>query len=298
MISALYYDPDTFAECSFLAFDDDRLIILCDPEGNEVWRYDGDENCQYDNFPKAIFTSTNEIIVGCGDYDPDFDPPFEHQEGFYIPTVSKLNMDGEELWSVPIGEHGISASVFSVVETEEGDFVAVGTRFSLVGGQWEGFVAKISSEGAILWNHNYRYEPDRPSRLHDVAILSDGRIACSGLAEISVGNNARESWVMVLDQDGCLEEDCGTAVNENPESPFSIYPNPATNQLNLSWSTTIHGKALVRMTTLAGKIVLEEETTTSQQHTIDTSALAEGFYLLTVQMNNQWYVEKVVVRGE
>jgi hypothetical protein len=295
LVAARYFDEDTFAECSVLAYDNDRLIILCDPEGNEIWRYDGDENCQYDNIPKAIFTSTNEIIVACGDYDPDFEPPFENAQGFYLPTLSKLSMEGEELWRIPIGEYGISASVFSVVETEEGDFIAVGTRFSLVGGQWEGFVAKVTTDGEILWNHNYRYAPDRPSFINDVALLSDGRIACSGLAEISVGINARESWVMVLDQDGCLEADCGLSVNEYAQEAFNIYPNPVQNTLNLSWSNGLQAQALITLQTLDGKTVVEEETFISNQHQLDTSDLPNGYYILSVSTQDGVQTERVVV---
>jgi hypothetical protein len=295
LVSALYFDEATFAECSVLAYDDDRLIILCDPEGNEIWRYDGDENCQYDNYPKAIFTSTNEIIVACGDYDPDFEPPFEHDQGFYVPTLSKLSMEGEELWRVPFGEYGIAATVKSVVETEEGDFVAVGTRFSLVGGQLEGFVAKITTDGEIVWNHNYRYAPDRPSVLNDVVLLSDGRIACCGQAEISVPNNAAESWVMVLDQDGCLEADCGTSVDELEANAFNIYPNPVQNTLNLSWSNGLQAQALITLQTLDGKTVVEEETFISNQHQLDTSDLPNGYYILSVSTQDGVQTERVVV---
>jgi hypothetical protein len=295
LVSARYYEEDTFWECSVLDYDSDRLIILCDPEGNEIWRYDGDENCQYDNIPKAIFTSTNEIIVACGDYDPDFEPPFEHDQGFYVPTLSKLSMEGEELWRVPFGEYGIAATVKSVVETEEGDFVAVGTRFSLVGGQLEGFVAKVTAEGELVWNHNYRYAPDRPSVLNDVVLLSDGRIACSGLAEISVPNNARESWVMVLDQDGCLEADCGTSVNELEANAFNIFPNPVQNTLNLSWSNGLQAQALITLQTLDGKTVVEEEAFISNQHQLDTSDLPNGYYILSVSTQYGVQTERVVV---
>jgi len=295
LVSALYFDEDTFAECSVLEYDYDRLIILCDPEGNEIWRYDGDENCQYDNIPKAIFTSTNEIIVACGDYDPDFEPPFEHDQGFYVPTLSKLNMEGEELWRIPIGEYGISASVFSVVETVEGDFIAVGTRFSLVGGQWIGFVAKVTTDGEIVWNHNYRYAPDRPSFITDVALLSDGRIACSGHAETSVQINPAESWVMVLDQDGCLEADCGLSVDEHAANAFTLYPNPAHASFNLSWSTGVFSEAVITMSSLEGKIIFEEVVFISNQHQIDTSNLPNGYYLLSVSTQDGVHTERVVV---
>jgi hypothetical protein len=295
LVSALYFDEDTFSECSVLEYDYDRLIILCDPEGNEIWRYDGDEHCQYDNIPKSIFTSTNEIIVACGDYDPDFEPPFENAQGFYVPTLSKLSMEGEELWRIPIGEHGISASVFSVAETVEGDFIAVGTRFSLVGGQWEGFVAKVTTDGEILWNHNYRYAPDRPSFLFDVALLSDGRIACSGHAETSVGINTSQSWVLVLDQDGCLEADCGLSVDEYAQEAFNIYPNPVQNTLNLSWSKGLFSEAVITMRSLDGKILFEETVFISNQHQINTHDLPNGYYVLSVSSQYGVQTERVVV---
>lgn len=232
--------------------------------------------------------------------------------GFMFVAGSSLNNNGDydiilskfngqvEVWSHEWNGSGNGDDFASNLTIDSsGNIVLVGATYVNGSINYDGVILKFNQNGVLLWNSTY----GNPNNLLDgfVSVVADNQnsiFVCSGLAEMSVGNNARESWVMVLDQDGCLEADCGMAVNDNPESPFTIYPNPATNQLNLSWSTTTTGKALVRMTTLEGKIVLEEETTASQQHTIDTSALAEGLYLLTVQMNNTWYVEKVVVRGE
>jgi hypothetical protein len=126
-------------------------------------------------------------------------------------------------------------------------------------------------------------------------LLSDGRIACCGQAEISVPNNAAESWVLVLDQDGCLEADCGMSVDEQAANAFNIFPNPAQNTLNLSWSNGLQAQALITLQTLDGKTVVEEETFISNQHQLDTSDLPNGYYILSVSTQDGVQTERVVV---
>jgi hypothetical protein len=68
---------------------------------------------------------------------------------------------------------------------------------------------------------------------------------------------------------------------------FTLYPNPATNQLNIS----IEGQAIAKYQILdfTGAMVISNQADNSEL-SIDVSQLAQGMYLLRVQLSNGQYV--------
>ncbi len=74
-------------------------------------------------------------------------------------------------------------------------------------------------------------------------------------------------------------------------STFSIYPNPASNELNVSIPftfNTISGKVL----DMSGRAILNLPTVVNK---IDTSSLSNGMYVLDIKIDNKSYQQKFVV---
>jgi hypothetical protein len=89
---------------------------------------------------------------------------------------------------------------------------------------------------------------------------------------------------------GCefyLENDSEELTNLN------VYPNPATNELNISISNEMVN-AVYTITDLAGKTVLTDNFTTSLMN-VDLSSLVAGQYILTVSSENEVMTEKITV---
>ncbi len=69
---------------------------------------------------------------------------------------------------------------------------------------------------------------------------------------------------------------------------LKVYPNPATDELNISFNGEIQS---VRIVSLEGKVMSVTETN-EQNHLIDISQLAKGIYFISVQSGGEWYPTK------
>ncbi len=90
--------------------------------------------------------------------------------------------------------------------------------------------------------------------------------------------------------------------NDIDSDPFglSVYPNPANDKVNVSFSLTNEASVSVTVTDLAGKVVY----TSNEGHnaagahsmTINTSALSNGVYMVTFTANNEVSTQKIAIR--
>jgi hypothetical protein len=83
-------------------------------------------------------------------------------------------------------------------------------------------------------------------------------------------------------------------LNENGTSNTIAYPNPATDQVQISW--TASAPEQLTMTDLSGKIVLEMNNINNTSINIDLQDLAPGVYILTSNFGSSQEVTKLVVR--
>jgi hypothetical protein len=65
------------------------------------------------------------------------------------------------------------------------------------------------------------------------------------------------------------------------ENPFSLFPNPAKDQITLDLSAM--EVANIRVFDLSGKCVLQQQKSAANRHTIDLSSIAPGAYIIQVQ---------------
>jgi hypothetical protein len=71
-----------------------------------------------------------------------------------------------------------------------------------------------------------------------------------------------------------------SAINIDDKSRISIYPNPATNLLNLNLESIT--SSIITIKTIEGNIIYSEKSTRQNIEHINTSNLSNGLYLLTV----------------
>lgn len=76
----------------------------------------------------------------------------------------------------------------------------------------------------------------------------------------------------------------GVGVNNMSTSILNVYPNPALNQVNISWPIASTGAAAtITVTDLQGKVVLSSEMTNfSGTETLNVSSLKSGMYMVEV----------------
>ncbi|MEO8150329.1 MAG: T9SS type A sorting domain-containing protein [Bacteroidia bacterium] len=82
--------------------------------------------------------------------------------------------------------------------------------------------------------------------------------------------------------------------NQTRNNLFDIYPNPATETINIATPET-NKKCDIIITSITGKIVYESTTHSTPKTSISTRAIAPGVYFLQIQTENHIETKKLVV---
>ncbi len=80
-----------------------------------------------------------------------------------------------------------------------------------------------------------------------------------------------------------------TAVDDNMLPSLVVYPNPAGDQLNISREVTFRS---VWITDMSGRRIVAKQ---SSSHTLDVSALEEGFYILAIELGKRIVRTKIQI---
>lgn len=82
-------------------------------------------------------------------------------------------------------------------------------------------------------------------------------------------------------------------INPTLQTKLSLYPNPAKDELNISFPTTDLENAEVIIYTITGKKVISESTT-ALKSSINIKQLSKGTYIIKVLYKDKTYVEKFI----
>ncbi len=77
-----------------------------------------------------------------------------------------------------------------------------------------------------------------------------------------------------------------------PQSEVKVYPNPATDHLNISLGSK--EKAIAVVTDLTGKVVLSQALQPAGFHCLNLTGLAKGSYLLKLETNKGTSIQKII----
>lgn len=107
------------------------------------------------------------------------------------------------------------------------------------------------------------------------------------------GNNYYR--LSALNQDGTKQIAAFTHVLVNRDAVFSIYPNPAKDELHIAVTGAASGTATMQLLDLNGKVVLSA-ILDKADNTFNLQAYAKGVYLLRVISNQQTINEKLLIQ--
>lgn len=138
------------------------------------------------------------------------------------------------------------------------------------------FVTKINPEGLFAWAISTGGSDDDNGL--SIATLSNGNAYLTGSFSSSTINFGSTSLVNSSDSPDYFIAKLNSITgidDEIFESDFSIYPNPATNFLQIKTSTI----ANIEIINITGQSILKAEISTDNT-TVDISILAPGFYFV------------------
>ncbi|WP_255154133.1 T9SS type A sorting domain-containing protein [Ferruginibacter sp. HRS2-29] len=118
----------------------------------------------------------------------------------------------------------------------------------------------------------------------------------------AAGNNTRVLYyrLKITDNDGHVEYSSVLAVRLGNEEKVSIsvQPNPFVSELFGRISTNTAGKASIRITDLSGRVISRQTAVVNAGTNLISidrvSQLPKGMYIVTIEVNNNTYVQKVI----
>jgi hypothetical protein len=151
-----------------------------------------------------------------------------------------------------------------------------------------GWVVKFTESGDSLWSRYFHYwdTPYDEHYFYDMEEMPDGSVLLCGQAiSGDSGPQQQVGWLVKLDEFGCLVPGCQLVAAHQPEVPevsLLLYPNPASDILNIyTWSPYTPKNAVLRIVSSSGQVVRESPVTRSDVTSmIPVRDLAAGVYFV------------------
>lgn len=86
---------------------------------------------------------------------------------------------------------------------------------------------------------------------------------------------------------------CYASISEKETKTFDVYPNPASDVINLSFTEIIEDSEL-SILNINGELVYSEVLTSGDSYTINTESLAKGIYVVNIKSDETFYSTKLV----
>jgi thiol-disulfide isomerase/thioredoxin len=196
----------------------------------------------------------------------------------------------ENVWAShgPSGELGVNANTTNdvIVLFFEGDPSTTLDQLNGIGtgtlGDWtEGVSYPIIDDATISSLYQIGYIPTI------YTICSDKTVSESGqLSVVSHYNFAQE----------CPEEEELVSINENKNTLFNVYPNPASSVINIKFDSQFEKEnATISISNLLGKEVIALNNIISNNTSIDVSSLKNGIYFVNTNLKGSITTEKIVI---
>lgn len=144
------------------------------------------------------------------------------------------------------------------------------------------FVNESSGGAEYVWNFGDGNNSDETNPTHTYE--EDGSFTVT-LTAFSIDGECSDQFTFTLD--------VAVGVNEQAEPQASVFPNPATNVLTVSYGAPMER---IDVRDSAGRLVMTVACNNQQQMPVDVSTLSEGVYLLEVYGTQHRTFQRVVKR--
>ncbi len=283
-------------------------VLKFDSLGNVLWTYAA-EYSTATRTPDFVATSDGGVVLSWHTVDWETVEPIDPEPS----KIIKINTDGEKEW-----DHTFRSLYYKYVSTiflaQNGDIIGVGAEdlddFELIegGAYGAGWLFRMSPTGEILWERNIvdaRFLNTIPyMALYHGLELDNGDLMVTGtiqdtFPEGSIFVNNPNTWLVRTNSMGCIHPDCGRIdvittskelILEAQESPFILYPSPASDFIHILNKETNNIYPLkVTIYSSIGRLI--KTTTLSSPHErMNIQTFPKGIYrIFLIDKNGHYY---------
>ena len=88
----------------------------------------------------------------------------------------------------------------------------------------------------------------------------------------------------------------GLSIDVKPKSRFDVYPNPSSGQFSIITGQEVELGTPIIVHDQMGKVVWQDNVTTTKNQPLDLSHLPIGLYHISVRATNKVMSEKIMIR--
>lgn len=164
--------------------------------------------------------------------------------------------------------------------------------------------AKFDLDGNILWKRLFQ-QADYNNRAYSLTPIADGFLICADGKDSTRAKGDADAWLIKTDSNGCIIPGCNATDNVvqiiNPEKVFTVYPNPAQNEINVSTENLNIKIESLAIYNMQGQLLkfrqaqLPPDLSGKEITKINTEDLANGNYLLIITTDKQQMAGKKFV---
>jgi hypothetical protein len=123
-------------------------------------------------------------------------------------------------------------------------------------------------------------------------------LATSGVLHVTASNSCGVSGVRTQNfSSGCREE--APSENNKEDADFSIYPNPARDNVSVNIYAKENTNYMIRLTDISGRVIKSDypfANSGMNKYEMNTSNLAKGVYMMEVQINDKLMKKKLMIQ--
>ncbi len=204
--------------------------------------------------------------------------------------IVKFSLTGVVIWSKEIDTLSIYNSNAGVLETTNGDLIISGDRDTCSNHGLNAYapvrMVRMDANGNVKWKKYYgpAYSPNNSQGPRSMKMMNDGSYLLS--TEFWLSPNVQPYSIMKIDSMGndTLSVSCAFAGiknnNLNEEETFFIFPNPASNEINLKVVTRPNEKYFVLIKDIEGRELRRLEIESYKEERLSTDCYDNGIYFI------------------
>jgi len=222
------------------------------------------------------------------------DNPFPDFQGYIVRQDEEYNV----LWTLKTGNPSLRTDLFNMIETMDGNYIAVGSNFDDTldngFGIRTGYLIKFDESGTVIWEKQYygAFGGQHKNEFYDIVEMADSSLVLCGESTRQSEDFPQRGWLVSLDKNGNLDSLTVDVkmVETRSKVSLDLYPNPATDYVMVELSN--ENIERVELYSLTGQL-LRSEVVSGRRVEFSVGDLPSGVYSVLV---NGRYGKRVVVR--
>jgi len=257
------------------AWDHQYYLVKTDFLGNKIWDQiiPGASNTGDPDYPSDLIISNDNHVVFTG---KTFVPGYG-----YIMMIAKFDPNGNIVFNNNIYSGEIAG--VDIKQSPAGNYFIAG-RGNNGGVSHELNVVKIDPDGNVIWSDYYAWEPSNyfsMGQANEIEVIGDDSYMAIGWMHHEEAILVGGTWMCATHLYIVTPEISTGLVRKDPKNDVLVYPNPATDFVNIKSENTIDEITVYNQ---SGQFVKKIEVG-NKSYQLNVSQFMEGLYLIQAKTN-------------